>query len=100
VLNSLEEDILEVVNASLLSVSFPNSLKTAVVKPFLKKINRDKTTLSNYRPISNLPFISKIIKKVVFKQVNKLLSLNGYLDNFQSGLQSHHRDSTYKIIFA
>jgi len=37
VLNSLEADLLEVVNASLLSGSFPNSLKTAVVKTLLKK---------------------------------------------------------------
>ncbi len=48
------------VNTSLLSGTFPNSLKTAVVKPLLKKRNLDNTMLSNYRPISNLPFIGKI----------------------------------------
>jgi len=37
VLNSLEVDLLEVVNASLLSGRYPNSLKTSVVKPLLKK---------------------------------------------------------------
>ncbi len=36
VFNCLEADLLEVVNASLLSGTFPNSLKTAVVKPLLK----------------------------------------------------------------
>ncbi len=61
VLNCLEADLLEVVNTSLLSGTFPNSLKTAVVKPLLKKHNLDNTMLSNYRPISNLPFIGKII---------------------------------------
>ncbi len=55
VLNCLEVDLLEVVNASLLSGTFPNSLKTAVVQPLLKKSNLDNTMLSNYRPISNLP---------------------------------------------
>jgi len=84
VLNCLEADLQEVVNASL--VSFPIPLKTAVVKPLLKKSNLDKTILSNYRLISNLPFIGKIIEKVVFNQLNKFLSLNGYFDNFQSGL--------------
>ncbi len=78
-------DLLEVVNTSLLSGTFPNSLKTAVVKPLLKKRNFDSTMLSNYRPISNNPFIGKIIEKVVFKQLNKYLNSNGYLDNFQSG---------------
>jgi len=82
VFHSLEAVLLEVVNASLCSGSFQNSLKTAVVKPLLKKSNLDKTILSNYRPISNRPFIGKIIEKVVFNQLNKLLSSNGYFDNF------------------
>ncbi len=68
VLNCLEADLLEVVNASLISGTFPNSLKTAVVKPLQK--NLDNTILSNYRPISNLAFIGKIIEKVVFNQLN------------------------------
>ncbi len=78
----LEADLLEVVNASLLSGTFPKSLKIAVVKPLLKKSNLDNTILSNYRPISNLPFIGKIIEKVVFNQLNDYLNSNGYLDNF------------------
>ncbi len=100
VLNCLEADLLEVVNTSLLSGTFPNSLETAVVQPLLKKSNLDNTMLSNYRPMSNLPFIDKIIEEVVFNQLNKYLISNGYLDNFQSGFNlvqyaSQHRDSTH-----
>ncbi len=98
VLNCLEADLLEVVNTSLLSGTFPNSLKTAVVKPLLKKRNLDNTMLSNYRPISNLPFIGKIIEKVVFNQLNNYLNSNGYLDNFQSGFRVHHSTETALII--
>ncbi len=94
VLNCLEADLLEVVNASLISRTFPNSLKTAVVKPLLKKRNLDNTMLSNYRPISNLPFIGKIIEKIVFYQLNKYLNSNGYLDNFWSGFRVHHSTET------
>ncbi len=60
------------------------------MKPLLKKSNLDNTILSNYRPISNLPFIGKIIEKVVFNQLNNYLNSNGYLDNFQSGFRAHH----------
>ncbi len=96
VLNCLEADLLEVVNTSLLSGTFPNSLKT-VVKPLLKKSNLDNTMLSNYRPISNLPFIGKIIEKVVFNQLNNYLNSNGFLDNFQSGFRVHHSTETALI---
>ncbi len=97
VLNCLEADLLEVVNPSLLSGTFPNSLKTAVVKPLLKKRNLDNTMLSNYRPISNLPFIGKIIEKIAFNQLNNYLNSNEYLDNFQSVFRVHHSTETALI---
>ncbi len=53
--------------------------------------------MSNYRPISNLPFIGKIIEKVVFNQLNKYLNSNGYLDNFHSGFRAHHSTETVLI---
>jgi len=68
VLNSFrpsEADLLEEVSASLLSRSFPKLSENC---NYLKKSNLDKTILSNYRPISNLPFVSKIIEKVVFNK--------------------------------
>jgi len=84
-LHSLEADLLDVVNVSLCSGSFPNSLKSAVVKPLQIKSSLDKTIFSNYRPISNLTFIGRINEKVAFSQLNKFLSSNGYFDNFRSG---------------
>ncbi len=97
VLNCLEADLLEMVNTSLLSGTFPQSLKTAVVKPLLKKSNLDSTILSNYRPISNLPFIGKIIEKVVLKSAEQLLKLKWIPGQFSIWFPSasQHRDSTH-----
>ena len=47
--------------------------------------------INNYRPVSNLPFIAKIIEKVVFKELSDFLNSSCNFDKFQSGLwpQSH-----------
>ncbi len=73
---------------------FQNPWKLQFVKPILKKRNLDYSMLSNYRPISNLPFICEIIEKDVFNQLNKYLNSNGYLDNFQSGFRAHNSTET------
>ena len=50
---------------SLSSGNFHHTLKESVISPLLKKPTLDKDELSNYRPISNLSLISKIIERVV-----------------------------------
>ena len=46
-------------NASISSGSFPTTQKTASITPVLKKATLDSYDISNYRPISNLTFLSK-----------------------------------------
>ena len=53
------------INVSLSSRQFPRSFSHALVKPLLKKPNADCEILKNYRPASNLTFLSKILEKVV-----------------------------------
>ena len=48
-----------------ISGQFQPTLKESVISPLLKKPTLDKEELSNYRPISNLSLISKIIERVV-----------------------------------
>ncbi|KAJ7986671.1 hypothetical protein DPEC_G00342300 [Dallia pectoralis] len=60
--------MLNIINCSLSSGSVPTSLKIAEIKPLLKKCNLDPDILKNYRPISNLPFLSKILEKSVSLQ--------------------------------
>ena len=47
----------------------PTELKQAVIRPFLKKPSLDYQELKNFRPISNLTFLSKVIEKVVALQL-------------------------------
>lgn len=62
-LNTVGPRILLLMNVSLLSGFVPTAFKHAVVEPVIKKSNLDPIVLSNYRPISKLPFMSKILEK-------------------------------------
>ena len=57
----------------------------------------DKEDCCNYRPVSNLSFISTLIEKVVLDQLNKHLSLNELSDNFQSAYRKFHSTETALI---
>ena len=59
-------------------------MKMATVVPLLKKDNLDVTELKNYRPVSNLSFISKLLERVVFKQLMEYLERHDMLPERQS----------------
>ena len=86
--------IMSLINTSLLSGSVPAAFKHAVVQPLLKKDNLDPSVLSNFRPISKLPFLSKILEKVVLTQLQTFLVNNGVYEKFQSGFKSQHSTET------
>jgi hypothetical protein len=84
------------INQSVTGV-FPQSLKHAIVVPHLKKPSLDNTILKNFRPVSNLPFISKIIEKVIASQFKAHLADHDILDAFQSAYRSGHSTETALI---
>ena len=94
VLHLIATDVLLIINTSLLTGTFPKSLKMAVLKPLLKKNNLDGSVLNNYRPISNLHFIGKTIEKIVFNQVSAFLTSTSCLDLYQSGFRKYHSTET------
>ena len=72
----------KIVNSSFSSGSFPSGLRRAIITPILKKASLDKNTLGNYRPVSNLPFVGKLIEKVVSAQVSDYISSNALSDPY------------------
>uniref|UniRef100_A0A672ZDD0 Serine/threonine-protein kinase greatwall n=1 Tax=Sphaeramia orbicularis TaxID=375764 RepID=A0A672ZDD0_9TELE len=89
-----ESPITHVINASLTSGTFPTVFKQAQVTPLLKKPSLTPTQVENYRPVSLLPYLSKIIERAVFKQVTEFLSQNNLLDINQSGFKIGHSTET------
>ena len=73
-------------NKSLDEGYFPNSMKKADVVPYSRVVR--KTT--NYRPISLLLTISKLLEKVVYKRPYNFLDTNGLLYKSQYGFRSNH----------
>ena len=82
-LDSLLPMITAIVNKSLEECHAPTSFKTAVVRPQLKKPCLDKEEFKNYRSASNLPFISKILEKVVSTRLEEHINSHSLQDNLQ-----------------
>ena len=93
--------ITNIVNYSLQEGSFPSCFKTAHVTPLLKKAGLDKNILKNYRPVSNLSYISKLIEKALAKQINEHIAHEGISNENQSHIelftQLKRRCSKYKM---
>ena len=51
-------------------------MKKALVKPLVKKTSPDRSDYKNYRPVSNLGLVSKVIERAVADQLNSYLSAN------------------------
>ena len=77
----------EVIDASLRGGVVPGHLKEAVVRPLLKRSCLDPENLSNYRPVANVPFLGKVLERVVAGQLQTFLEETDFLDPFQSGFR-------------
>ena len=93
-LECLLPTICKIVNLSIKTSNFPLEYKSAMVTPLLKKATLDKENLQNYRPVSNLSYVSKLIEKVAVKQLNEYMSTNGLHEPLQSAYRSKHSIET------
>ena len=92
-LDVLAPSITEMVNLSPLSGCVPENWKTAVVIPLLQKPGLD-LVYKNFRPISNLPFISKVVEKAALQQLLIHCEKNAPLPKCQSGFHKYHSTET------
>ena len=96
-LPSLIPLICAIFHSSLTIGTVPTSFKTAAITPILKKPGADPSNFNDFRPISNLPFISKILEKTVASQLHFHLSDNYLHEQFQSGFRPLHSTETALI---
>ena len=74
------EPLSYIFNQSMLTGEFPNSMKLTEVVPLYK--NKEHHLETNYRPISLLTTISKILEKIVYKRVyNFLVEMSQLYEN-------------------
>jgi len=86
--------IVEMFNCSLSEGHFPAVFKEAFITPVMKKPGLDAADTSSYRPISNLPVLSKLLERLVVRQLMGYLSSADLLPSLQSGCGSR---SAYSI---
>ena len=86
--------VTEMVNLSLISGLCPNIFKTSLVMPLLKKPSLSKDDMNNYRPVSNLNFVSKIIEKVIANRICSHLERNDLSNQNQSAYKKFRSTET------
>ena len=86
--DSLAKFLHRIFSVSVESGTFPALFKIGVVRPILKKPSLDPNCLDSYRPITILPFFSKILEKIVSSQISSHLLAAGVDHPLQSGFKA------------
>ena len=81
-------------NASLMQGCLPINQRHAIIMPSLRKVGRAQADVTNYRPMSNLTFISKVVERLVCHQLVSFLENHNLILIPQSAyLRSHSTES-------
>ena len=88
--------ITRIVNSSINLAFVPELLKSAAITPFIKNKNLTPV-LKNFRPVSNLKYISKLIEREIVCQLHGHLLRNNILEPMQSAYRRRHSTETALI---
>ena len=86
----------DIINQPLQEGEFAQDLKEALIQPLLKKANLD-LIYSNYRPVSNLSFLSKLIEQAMCQQLGDYISITNMSEKLQSAYKVAHSTETALI---
>jgi hypothetical protein len=94
----ISSPLTHICNRVLSTGVFPSRMKYSEIIPIFK--NGDRTNMTNYRPISLLSSISKIVEKVIYIRLNQHIVTNNILVNEQYGFRSNSSTgkATYKLL--
>ena len=81
-------------NNSLSNGTFPSEFKSALIRPLLKRPNLDTDELKNYRPVSNLDFVAKVLEKLVIIRLEEHMETHSLHDPMQSAYKKAHSTET------
>ena len=95
-LDTVVPHLCELVNLSL-SQGCVDGAKVAHITPLIKDQTLDNSEFKNYRPISNLSFVGKLIERVVLRRLNEHLTENNLHIPWQSGYKKSHSTETLLI---
>ena len=83
---------MKILSLSITNGIFPDSFKIAKITPCFKK--GDKSDMFNYRPISVLPLLSKLLERHVAENLKSYLNIFDLLYERQSGFRANHSCET------
>jgi hypothetical protein len=83
-----------IINVSFATGVFPDSLKDAVISPIIEKQTLDPNILKNYRPVSNIKVVVKIMEMAAASRLTNHININNMSEPFQSAYKPVHSTET------
>ena len=88
----MEDILLHLVNLSLRNSEYPKSWKLNKVLPHYKK--GEKMLAENWRPVTNIVFVSKLVEAAVYEQITEYFEVNSLWHSNHHGFRSNHSTTT------